>query len=180
MSQVLFLQAGSALLQNFAERVRSSEFKNAALSIGLHVVAYSAALLVLNVDLNALVLCIGVLLIWVSATDFRTWRIPDLASGLLAVFAAWKAAAALMQNQDWLDFTDRVLGGILWPSLFWLLARGYRNLRGIDGLGMGDVKLMIGIGILTGAAGTANVVLMAAISAILALGSGPIDFRVAA
>lgn len=64
---------------------------------------------------------------------------------------------------------DGILGGILWPFLFWAVAELYLKTRGVNGLGFGDVKLMAGIGLWCGAHGTIYVVLSAALAGLVVL-----------
>jgi leader peptidase (prepilin peptidase)/N-methyltransferase len=69
--------------------------------------------------------------------DARTFRLPDvltlplILAGL--VEAAWLEPAAL---------PDRALAAATGFAALWLLAIAYRRLRGHDGLGMGDAKLL--------------------------------------
>lgn len=87
------------------------------------------------------------------------FEIPDLAALLLAF-----SGAMTLYGSSELVLIDRILGGILWPLLFWAVAELYLKTRGVHGLGFGDVKLMAGIGLWCGAYGTIYVVLAAALA----------------
>lgn len=106
------------------------------------------------------VVVFALLLIWASFVDFRHHIIPDTASLLLVisgiVFALDSGSAVV---------TERILAGFFWVAMFWIVSRTYLQLRGWDGLGLGDVKLMAGIGTWTGFAGGSLVVLFASLSA---------------
>jgi leader peptidase (prepilin peptidase)/N-methyltransferase len=53
-------------------------------------------------------------------------------------------ALGLLLGPD--DWPIRLAGAGLGGGLLWLLAWGYRRLRGTDGLGLGDVKLVAALG----------------------------------
>lgn len=44
------------------------------------------------------------------------------------------------------NLSDAVLGAACGYGLFWLLASGYRHLRGVEALGLGDAKLLAALG----------------------------------
>lgn len=101
------------------------------------------------------------LLIWVSIWDFRSFTIPDSANLILVVSGL--AATWLLHPQDlWVHG----LAVITWFALFWAVGRIFRKLRGYDGLGLGDAKLMAGAGAWLGMFAPVSVVLMGSISAI--------------
>lgn len=50
-----------------------------------------------------------------------------------------------------LDPTDAVIGGLAGAAVFWLVRLYYQKRTGTEGLGLGDVKLMLMLGFLTGA-----------------------------
>lgn len=112
------------------------------------------------------------LLIWASNHDFRTFEIPDTASVLLAL-SGLVHAFALPRSA----LVDLLLGVIFWPLAFWLVAFAFRQRRGFDGLGLGDVKLMVGIGLWCGFYGTIWVVLSAALSGIALMMVLALPFR---
>lgn len=132
--------------------------------IALHLAVYGAAGWPMLADRPLAGLVFGALLIWISVHDFQTFEIPDTASAVLALTGL---AAALTQPRTML--WDHLAGGLLWPLVFWGVAASYRGLRGAHGLGLGDVKLMAGIGLWCGAIGTVWVVLAAALAGMASL-----------
>lgn len=92
--------------------------------------------------------------------DLRWFRLPDVLT--LSLFASALALA-------WLE-TGRpgpALGGAaIGAGAFLALALGYRGVRGRDGMGMGDVKLMAGLGAFNGLIWLPWIVLGAATSAL--------------
>ena len=107
---------------------------------------------------------LAVLLIWASVIDVERFEIPDLASGLLALSGAiWALTGSPLL------IIDHLVGAILWPGLFLTTELAYRRFRGRPGLGFGDVKLMVGIGLWVGYLGTIWVVLYAALGGIAVL-----------
>jgi leader peptidase (prepilin peptidase)/N-methyltransferase len=84
---------------------------------------------------------LGVLAILVAVSDLQSFTIPDAASlaiGLLGVGLAYVEAPA----GSGLDaIQDVLLRSAVVGLLVWLLRAGYRMITGVDGIGMGDVKL---------------------------------------
>jgi leader peptidase (prepilin peptidase) / N-methyltransferase len=91
---------------------------------------------------------------------------------------------------DWLNFSIATLGllgtfliadtsavvtalgeGALVGAVFWLLRRLYFAFRGIQGLGMGDVKFLGAAGIWVGIAGIPMLLLVATITALACVGA---------
>ncbi|MFZ5964839.1 prepilin peptidase [Thalassococcus sp. BH17M4-6] len=106
-----------------------------------------------------------------AVIDARHYRLPDPLTATLALLAlAW----ALRPGGDpgfaaW--------GAVLGAGSFWLLRLGYRALRRREGLGLGDVKLMVGLGALVGPLDLAALVLVAALGALAAAALTPGGLR---
>lgn len=95
--------------------------------------------------------------------DARHWLLPDVMT-LPLVVAGLAAALAL----DPADFTGRLFGAAAGYLALRAVAWLYRRSRGRDGLGEGDAKLLAAAGAWVGAAGLPQVVLFAALAALLA------------
>jgi leader peptidase (prepilin peptidase)/N-methyltransferase len=95
--------------------------------------------------------------------DARRWLLPD-ALTLPLLIAGLAAAAAFDPKQ----LTDRALGAALGYLSLRVVALLYRVLRGREGLGHGDAKLLAASGAWVGAMALPQVVLGAAISALSA------------
>lgn len=105
----------------------------------------------------------GGLFIFGSVVDIELMILPDrvtIGGTVLAVLAS------LILPEP--GFEMALLGAVAGGGLFWVLQQIYRFSRGEEGLGTGDVKLMFGIGALSGAAGLPFTILVAAISALIA------------
>lgn len=131
-----------------------------------HVAAYGLAVLALGLPDAGWVwaLLVGSLFIWISMVDFARFEIPDGASAVLVLLGALR-----LMLVPALPLADHLAGLVLWPLLVWAVAVGYARLRGWQGLGFGDVKLMAGIGLWVGFDGTIRVLLAAALAGILAI-----------
>ncbi|SNS79334.1 prepilin peptidase [Antarctobacter heliothermus] len=99
------------------------------------------------------------LLLALAVSDLLWFRLPD---ALTAALAALCLGAALAQGV----FVEALAGGLLGSGSFLALRLGYKALRGREGLGMGDVKLMAGLGALTGPFDLPLLVLVAALGAL--------------
>lgn len=94
--------------------------------------------------------------------DVRCWLLPD-ALTLPLVIAGLAAAVAFDPER----LTDRALGAALGYLSLRVVALLYRGLRGREGLGHGDAKLLAASGAWVGAMMLPQVVLGAAVSALL-------------
>jgi leader peptidase (prepilin peptidase)/N-methyltransferase len=114
------------------------------------------------------VLCVAVA--WI---DIRYGIIPDwlnlsiAAFGLLKIFLiedVWATVGALGE-------------GVIIGAVFWLLRRLYFKFRGIQGLGLGDVKFLGAAGIWVGVAGIPMLLLVATITALACVGAVQLSGR---
>ncbi len=107
---------------------------------------------------------LGVSMALITLVDQRQFRIPDVLSlpmlpvGLAVSYVL--DASALAHNA----FAALLGGGFLYG-----LNLAYRRLRGVDGLGMGDVKLIAVAGAWTGLTGLPLVMLLASCGALTSL-----------
>src|ERR1700744_3806830 len=118
----------------------------------------------------ALLCCLCAAVAWI---DIRHGIIPDwlnlstAALGLLRIFLI-----------DDAYFAIEALGeGVLIGAVFWLLRRLYFSFRGIQGLGLGDVKFLGAAGIWVGVAGIPMLLLIATISALACVGAVQLSGR---
>lgn len=113
-------------------------------------------------------LLLRVALLWtllaLVATDLLWFRLPDLLTGTTLALAL---ALALRPGADPTP-AAALAGAGLGVGSFWLIQISYRRLRGRDGLGLGDVKLMTGLGALSGPLLLPYLVLWAALGALAA------------
>ncbi len=97
--------------------------------------------------------------------DIRCWLLPDVLTLPLVVVGL--VAAALFDPEQ---LADRALGAALGYLSLLAVAALYRALRGRDGLGRGDAKLLAASGAWLGASALPQVILLAALSALAAAG----------
>ena len=104
----------------------------------------------------------------IAAEDLRNLRVPDSLN-----LAAVIAGLVTVSVSAWTSYSD------VWPAVWralmhmmlcsgalWLVREAFYRLRGIDGLGLGDVKLAAAAGIWIGADLFAFAVLLAAMGAL--------------
>lgn len=136
------------------KRLFYAEVAGMALAILAVWVAQSPAHMVLGAVwlwvLMGLVLC-----------DLAAFRLPDGLTGLLFL-----TGLGLAWEDPVRDLPGAVVGAIAGAGAFWTLRICYQTLRGREGLGLGDVKLMAGIGAGLGAMALPVVTLVAAMLAI--------------
>ncbi|MGH7044773.1 MAG: prepilin peptidase [Stellaceae bacterium] len=95
--------------------------------------------------------------------DLRHWILPDRLT--LPLVLAGLAAAAVFDRSS---LVDRALGAAVGYLALRAVATLYRVLRGHEGLGSGDAKLLAASGAWVGAAALAQVVLIAAVAGLAA------------
>jgi leader peptidase (prepilin peptidase)/N-methyltransferase len=116
------------------------------------------------------------LLVVLTITDLRERILPDevnffgLGAGLLfSLFTKSLDGTALWLANRWfafppppaaLSFIDAVLGAAAGSGLLWIVAEGYFRLRGREGMGLGDVKMMAAVGAFLGLKRTMLTVLL--------------------
>ena len=111
-------------------------------------------------DVLAAATCLfGWLIVLLVVADLRHLILPDiLTAGLLA---SGLLAALVLPS---IDFAAALFGAAIGGGSFLLLRFLYFRYRGIEGLGLGDVKLMAGLGAWFGAAWLPLLVLLAAVA----------------
>lgn len=97
-----------------------------------------------------------------SLIDAQSTILPDRFTLGGAVIAL--PVSIFVLGNDWLNV---LLGGVLGAVVFWLVGVLYLRRRGVEGLGFGDVKLMLMIGFLVTAELLPLIVIMAGLAAVL-------------
>jgi leader peptidase (prepilin peptidase)/N-methyltransferase len=130
-------------------------------------VLFLACYLVFGPSVEALKWAVfAALLVVLTITDLRERILPDevnffgLGAGLIfSFFTVPLDGTALWIATRWFDFppprmalsfADAVLGAVAGSGLLWLVAEGYFRIRGREGMGLGDVKMMAAIGAFLG------------------------------
>ncbi len=112
--------------------------------------------------LLAFSLGLGGLLLALSLIDIRTLTLPDpltAATVLLGILMVW-----LTRPDAW---RPHLIGGLAGYGILVAVELGYRRVRGRDGLGRGDAKLLGALGVWTGWTGLAPIMLLASASALI-------------
>jgi len=109
-----------------------------------------------------LTLCLGVLLLALSIIDIRSLTLPDPLTAGVVLFGI--AMVWLTRADNW---QPHFIGGLAGYLVLVAIEIGYRRLRGRDGIGRGDAKLLGGLGVWTGWMGLAPIMLVASASALV-------------
>lgn len=127
------------------------------------------ALAVLLVDgpLGVVAALLGWWLLGLALVDLAVWRLPDVMTLPLIVLGL--AAAGLGVGLPELGFVAALSGAFLGYAAFALLALAYRRLRGREGLGLGDAKLLAAAGAWVGPSALPWVVFGAAVLGLLGI-----------
>ena len=128
---------------------------------------FLACYLVFGLNMEALKWTIfAAIMVVLIVTDLRERILPDkvnflgLGLGLFLSFftqpgdniASWISARlfAFPPPEPVLSFADALLGAVAAGGLLWLVAEGYFRARGREGMGLGDVKMMVMAGAFLG------------------------------
>ncbi len=106
--------------------------------------------------------CLGAVLFRLSQIDWRTGRLPDRLT--LPTLAGGLALNTLLQS-GWPS--SHIWGAIVGYLVFWLIGTVFYAARGVDGLGLGDAKLLAASGAWLGIQKLPFVVLIAAVGALV-------------
>ena len=131
----------------------------AATGVAVLAVLWGGGTLVIG--LSALVLWILLALI---VCDLIWLRLPNvLTAGLAGCAVALSLTGLALPG----GIAQAGIGAVIGAGSFWGLRWGYHQLRGREGLGLGDVKLMAGLGALVGPWLLPHMILLAASGALL-------------
>ena len=99
------------------------------------------------------------MLVAITFIDIDIWEIPDEISLPGIVIGCLLRPAAF--DVPWFD---GILGAAMGAGFLWLIRWGFFVLRGIEGMGMGDVKLIATIGAFVGPFGLVPTILISSVS----------------
>lgn len=108
----------------------------------------------------------GVLFLVLALIDLDTYTLPDMLT--LPGAAAALACSALLPPAHTLGigWQQALWGALAGGGGLWAIAEGYRRLRGFEGMGLGDAKLMLLVGALLGPLAVAVTLVVAAFLAL--------------
>jgi leader peptidase (prepilin peptidase) / N-methyltransferase len=118
----------------------------------------------------ALLCVLCAILAWI---DIREGIIPDWLNLTIAGLGLLK----ILVIADFSAAIEAIGEGAVIGVVFWLLRRLYFAVRGIQGLGLGDVKFLAAAGIWVGVAGIPLVLLVATITALACAGVAQLSGR---
>lgn len=101
----------------------------------------------------------------IAWVDWRTGRIPNLLTAALLVSGLAVATLTGVPAP-----AASLVGALLGSGFLLAIAVAFRRLRGLDGLGLGDVKFLAGAGAWTGWQGVGPVIFLAALVALAVVG----------
>lgn len=103
----------------------------------------------------------GWMCITAGTIDLEIFLLPDILT-LPAAVLAWPAAALLL-GRGW---QEPLVGALIGAGFLWVLRFVHMKLRKVEGLGLGDVKLMLSIGALCGPLALPLVFVLAGVAAL--------------
>jgi leader peptidase (prepilin peptidase)/N-methyltransferase len=126
----------------------------------------------------------GSMMLVLIFTDMEHYILPDeitkggLVIGLIVslflpmpdglVKLGWMIAAGGGEpDWRWLSLSESVLGAVLFGGGLWVLREGYYRMRGVDGLGLGDVKMAAMMGSFWGVGHTLLILLLGSLGGAL-------------
>ena len=106
----------------------------------------------------------GWILLALAAIDVRTYTLPDALNASVLLLGLVMVAVSRPEAWIW-----HLAGAIAGFAILWLVEVCYRRLRGRDGLGRGDAKLLGAIGAWVGVTGLAPALLIGSLAGIAAV-----------
>ena len=116
------------------------------------------------------------LIVVLSITDLRVRILPDVVNwpgAALGLIFAWFVplhdGAALwltskldlvVPSENFLGVVDSLLGALTWSLVLWLIAALFKTVTGREGMGFGDVKMMVMVGTFLGVRGAFLTILL--------------------
>lgn len=155
-------QAWAEAMPPLALRVESG-LPRARFAIAFAIGLFAAAALPGAMAVSAAVF--GWLLLMLAWVDLRRGVLPDAATGTTAALGLALAASAGIDQT-----IDALLGCVLGFAVLAATAALYRRIRGVEGLGGGDARLLGAIGCWLGTEGVAATLLCAALLGLAAVG----------
>jgi leader peptidase (prepilin peptidase)/N-methyltransferase len=146
-----------------AARRLSGEERSAPLAAAVAASALvfaSAALIVPASPILLLSVVLGWTLLLLAAVDIACFRLPDVLT--LPLIAAGLAASLALPGAPWLD---HLAGAAAGGAALAILAWAWPRLRGVEGMGLGDAKLLAAGGAWLGWRALPSVVLIACAAA---------------
>jgi len=109
------------------------------------LLAGGLSFILLPLPVAAFAAALGIIAVLIAVVDLDRYIIPD--SAVLAMLVLGLGLAAVEAGSNWgAAVAEAGLRAVVTGGLFYLLGAGYRRLTGIDGLGLGDVKLAAAAG----------------------------------
>ncbi len=129
------------------------------------IAGLAASVAAVSLGLTALHMLLSALLLWcllgLFLCDISCFRLPDILTGTLLIIGL-----ALAAEDPGRDVPHALLEALSAAAVFYLIRLSYRRIRGREGLGLGDVKLVAGIAAALGIAALPLVTLLAALAAL--------------
>jgi leader peptidase (prepilin peptidase) / N-methyltransferase len=115
------------------------------------------------IEIFSAAIIIGVLLI-LSWIDFKTFLLPDYLTYGLIVYGL---VANIFLGLAWTSTESSILGAVFGFVSLYALNQLYLTIRGHHGIGMGDAKLLAGLGACLGLQGLPYILLIASMSGLI-------------
>ena len=103
-----------------------------------------------NLDTIVFLSILFLILIIIFFIDLENFIIPDFLNFFIMGLALFKNFLPHFNTSLIHEINQSIIGGIVGYISIWLIIYLYKNIKKIDGMGLGDAKLMAGIGLLFG------------------------------
>lgn len=113
---------------------------------------------------NFSIALVVVTLLVLSWIDYKTFRLPDFITLPLMAYGLVGNSLGIL---NWTSWDASIVGAVAGWSALYLLNALYKKLKGVNGVGMGDAKLLGALGALLGWQALPYIILIASLSGLL-------------
>lgn len=134
----------------------------------ISIISFVSLYYYIGVNLNTLYLIIlSLIFIIIFFIDLNHYIIPDILNFSLMIIGFFKSFDPNLNTNLFPNYINSIIGGILGYAVIWSIIYFYKQIRKKEGMGLGDAKLMGGIGFWFGWVSIPFIIFIASVIALI-------------